>query len=51
VKTIFTVVDWHITKEERILKIGYGSVEWTILTQDRDHWQEFVNMVMIFWVI
>jgi hypothetical protein len=27
-------------------EIGWGSVEWTHLAQDRDRWQAFVNTVM-----
>jgi hypothetical protein len=29
-----------------LMEIGWGSVEWTHLAQDRDRWQAFVNTVM-----
>jgi hypothetical protein len=32
------------------LKIGYEHVVWINFTQDRDKWQDLVNMVMDLWV-
>jgi hypothetical protein len=32
-------------------EIGWGSVEWIQLAQDRDWWQALVNMVMNPWVL
>jgi hypothetical protein len=32
-------------------KIGWGSVYWIWLAQDRDRWQAFVNTVMNLWVL
>jgi hypothetical protein len=32
-------------------QIGYGSVEWIHLAQDRDRWRAVVNMVMNLWVL
>jgi hypothetical protein len=29
-----------------LMGIGWGSVEWIHLAQDRDHWQALVNLVM-----
>jgi hypothetical protein len=32
-------------------EIGWGSVEWIKLAQDRDRWRAFVNTVMNLWVL
>jgi hypothetical protein len=32
-------------------EIGWGSVEWIHLAQDRDRWRAVVNMVMNLWVL
>jgi hypothetical protein len=32
-------------------EIGWGSVDWIHLAQDRDRWQAFVNTVMKVWVL
>jgi hypothetical protein len=32
-------------------EIGWGSVEWIKLAQDRDWWRAVVNMVMNLWVL
>jgi hypothetical protein len=32
-------------------KIGWGSVEWIQLAQDRDRWRALVNTVMKLWVL
>jgi hypothetical protein len=29
-----------------LTEIGWGSMDWTELAQDRDQWRAFVNMVM-----
>jgi hypothetical protein len=29
-----------------IQEVGYGSMEWIELTQDRDRWRKLVNVVM-----
>jgi len=31
-------------------EIGWEDVDWIHLTQDRNQWQAFVNMVMNLWV-
>jgi hypothetical protein len=37
---------------ELILReIGWGSVEWIQLAQDRDRWRALVNTVMNLWVL
>jgi hypothetical protein len=33
-----------------LLEIGWGSVDWIVLTQDRDKWRALVNAVMNLWV-
>jgi hypothetical protein len=33
-----------------IREIGWGGMDWTHLSQVRDHWQALVNMVMNLWV-
>jgi hypothetical protein len=32
-------------------EIGWGSVDWIQLAQDRDRWRALVNMVMNLWVL
>jgi hypothetical protein len=32
-------------------EIGWGSVEWIQLTQDRDWWRAVVNTMMNLWVV
>jgi hypothetical protein len=32
-------------------EIGWEDVDWVHLTQDRDQWQDLVNMVMNLWVL
>jgi hypothetical protein len=32
-------------------EIGWGSVDWIQLAQDRDQWRAVVNMVMSLWVL
>jgi hypothetical protein len=32
-------------------EIGWGSVDWIQLAQDRDRWWAFVNTVMNLWVM
>jgi hypothetical protein len=29
-----------------VLEIGWGSVDWIVLAQDRDKWRDLVNAVM-----
>jgi hypothetical protein len=33
----------------RVLKIGWGGMEWIDLAQDRDQWRALVNTVMSLW--
>jgi hypothetical protein len=31
-------------------EVGWESMDWTHLAQDRDQWQVFVNMIMNVWI-
>jgi hypothetical protein len=33
-----------------ILGIGWGGVDWIVLSQDRNNWRALVNAVMNLWV-
>jgi hypothetical protein len=37
--------------DQNLREIGWGSVDWIQLAQDRGHWQALVNMVMDLWVL
>jgi hypothetical protein len=34
-----------------LTEIGYGSVDWIGMVQDRNKWRVFVKAVMNFWVL
>jgi hypothetical protein len=37
---------WEVAIKMDLREIGWGSVDWIHLAQDRDHWQALVNAVM-----
>jgi hypothetical protein len=47
-KIRFNVVNFNIGMD--LSETGWKGVEWIYLTQDRNQWQELVDMVMKFWV-
>jgi hypothetical protein len=42
---------WEDGIRMALREIGWGSVDWIQLAQDRDWWQALVNMVMNLWVL
>jgi hypothetical protein len=42
---------WEDVLRMDLWEIGWGSVDWTQLTQDRDRWRAVVNAVMNFRVL
>jgi hypothetical protein len=42
---------WENGIKMDLRKIGWGSVKWIHLAQDRDHWGVLVNAVMNIWVL
>jgi hypothetical protein len=42
---------WEDGMRMDLREIGWGSVEWIQLAQDRDWWRALVNMVMNLWVL
>jgi hypothetical protein len=41
---------WVDNIKMTLVKIGWGSVDWIDLAQDRDKWRALVNMVINLWV-
>jgi hypothetical protein len=41
---------WVDNIQMDLLEIGWGSVDWIALAQDRDKWRALVNAVMNLWV-
>ena len=37
---------WDVNIKMYLLKVGYGGMDWTELSQDRDRWRTRVNAVM-----
>jgi hypothetical protein len=42
---------WQDGMRTDLKEIGWGSVEWIQLAQDRDRWRAVVNTVMNLWVL
>jgi hypothetical protein len=41
---------WESNIKMELQEVGFGSVDWIELTQDRDKWRAFVNAIMNLWV-
>jgi hypothetical protein len=42
--------EWVDNIKMDLREIGWDSMDWTDLAEDRDQWRAFVNMVMNLWV-
>jgi ribosome biogenesis protein Nip4 len=41
---------WEDNIRMDLREIGWGSVDWMHLAQDKDQWQALMNMIMNLWV-